>query len=63
MAMIGNRCGGRVKLRPAGRLTNRNLNGRPHEGAPPASASEPVDLSHQVIVQLNVHSHVQSLAH
>jgi hypothetical protein len=63
MTMIGNRGGGRIQLRPTGRLTNRNLNGRPHEGAPAASAGELVYLGHQVIVQLNVHSHVPKLAH
>src|SRR3712207_2496127 len=54
MTVIGNRGGGPVELRPPGCLPNRNLNGRPHEGAPPASARELVDLGHQVIVQLNV---------
>jgi hypothetical protein len=53
----------RLQLRPPLLLLEGLLDGRSHERAPAPRTGQRIDPCDELIVQLYVHSHVQSLAH
>ena len=62
VALVVDRPGRSLDRSPAHLLTHSPLDSGPHEPAPAAGTGDPIDLGHQVVVELNVHTHVQRLA-
>jgi len=58
VTFIRDRAGGRFDGRPPDFLPHRTLDRRADEPAPASRTGDPVDLSDQVVVELDVHSHV-----
>ena len=63
MTFVGDRSRGSVQIGPAGGLADGRLDCVPYERTSLPRSGDPVDLSNQVVLNLNVHSHVPNLAH
>jgi hypothetical protein len=58
VALVVDRAGGSLDRSPPHLLTHSPFDSGPHEPAPAAWTGNTIDLSHQVVVELNVHTHV-----
>ncbi len=63
MAVVGDAPSCGFETCPADRLLNRSFDGAPDEGAATPGAGKLVDLRHEVVVELYVHSHVPKITH
>ncbi len=61
--ILGDRPGSRLESRPAAIVAQRALDRGTDEGAPTAVARDAVQLGEECVVDLNVHTHVLTLAH